>query len=263
MEDESNSPSAPICDDSEAQSWAAMNEEEELKEEVEFVEEEKSHPPTHASIPTPPAAVPHERDSHYVPSYVSRHKLLSVGLDPVMDTALLVTLRTDEAMLSPPQVDRSRFALNPEGKQKLVEILLGSTTGFGIKLPDIPRVLVTGTTTSAALDACNSLSGPRGEWWASLRQMAQQQRALMREIKLAANDAARDAVCDELWAHLEKVTSRRSTSTRGVMECERRRMEDEGGVVWLVNNNKGKSRHFAQQEGGDEACGSGTKTTTP
>ena len=198
MEEEFHSPSASISDDQAAQSWAAMTEDEELKEEVEEVEEEMSHPPPRASLPTPPAAVPHERD--YVPSYVGKPKLLSVGVDPAMDTALLVTLKVDEAMPSPPQVDRSRFALSSEGRRKLVAILLGSNTGFGIKLPDIPRVLVTGTTTSTAFEACNSLTGPRREWWTSLQQMAQQHGAMMKELKPAVNDAARSKInCGRIW----------------------------------------------------------------
>jgi hypothetical protein len=188
------------------QSWAMMNDESDTE-----VEEEKKGPA--ATRPSPPApvtstAVPYERD--YVPSYLGKLKLLDVGLDPRMDTALLVTLHVDQEMPSPPQVERSRFALSRDGKRKLVALLLGSNTGFAIKLPDIPRVLVAGATTETVLANCNNLTGPKAEWWNTLRKMTHQYGSLIREFR--SDDGAREKASNGLWEHLEKVNSLRSTA---------------------------------------------------
>jgi hypothetical protein len=194
-----------------AQSWGNMRDDDE-EAEVEELKEEPVTSPAFKLTPAPTvpstSAVPHERE--YVPTYVSKLKLLEAGIDPCMQTALKVTLRVHEAMPSPPQVARSRFALSGEGKRKLVATLLGSNTGFGIKVPDIPRVLVVGAS-SAAVDAnCNSLTGPKGEWWNTLRKMAQKHQYLMRE--LAMDNGAREKACNELWQHLEKVTATRGSA---------------------------------------------------
>jgi hypothetical protein len=97
-----------------AQSWASMSDDDDV-EPVEEKREEPTVPPASLSTLTLTTAVPHEGD--YTPSYVGKLKLLDVGLDPRMDTALMVTLHVDEAMPSPPQVDRSRFALSRDGKR--------------------------------------------------------------------------------------------------------------------------------------------------
>jgi hypothetical protein len=142
---------------------------------------------------------------------VGKQKLLDAGLDPRMDTALAVTLLVDKDMPSPPLVNRSRFALGRDGKRKLVAILLGSSTGFGIKLPDIPRVLVADAASEAVLANCNNLTGPKAEWWGALRLMAHKHGSLIREPK--SDLEARQKACNELWEHLEKVNPARASAS--------------------------------------------------
>jgi hypothetical protein len=191
------------------QPWSLMDD----GEDVEEVKEEpaSASPPLSATKSADSAsnAVPHERD--YAPSYVGKLKLFEVGLDPRMDTVLVVTFNVDAAMPSPPQVERARMFLSKDVKRKLAASLLGSPTGFDIILPDIPRILVSGGTTEAAIANCNHLTGPKAEWWSELRRMTQKHGGLVSQLE--SDDGARVKACDELWEHLEKVNPKRSIAS--------------------------------------------------
>jgi hypothetical protein len=194
------------------ENWSSMEEDvAPLRGEFKEGSVRTSLPPS-KSPASAPSAVPNERD--YAPSWVGKLKLREVGLDPRMDTVLVVTLTVAPNMPSPPQVERARQFLSRESRRKLLASLLGSSTGFNITLPDIPRVLISGDTTDEVIQNCRNLTGRKAEWVNELHRTTRVNGELIREM--VGSDVTVDArlkACDEVWELLAAVDSSRDTES--------------------------------------------------
>ena len=111
---------------------------------------------------------PHEED--YAPRWVRYDKLLGIGLDPRVPTALVVDLYSDSRFPSLPRVARDYYSLPSQLKRTMAADLLGDSKGFAMKAPAIPRCLL-----QLALPATPSLlSTQQRAWCEELTRQAKQ-----------------------------------------------------------------------------------------
>lgn len=111
---------------------------------------------------------PHEED--YAPRWVRYDKLVGIGLDPRVPTALVVDLNSDSRFPSLPRVARDYYSLPSQLKRTMTADLLGDSKGFAMKAPAIPRCLLPlALPTTASL-----LSAQQLAWCEELTRQAQQ-----------------------------------------------------------------------------------------